>query len=275
MGIPEKTLGNRYQGVKQAGIMAFLLLPGFLVSHSKADIYRFVTVDGIETFTDAPINKDARVIIKDRTSPVAKKSKKIRPEKLHEVSINEIAEKTVNVSLQPQNPLPDQFEPRLPPVGGIITSGTGMRIDPIDGKWRQHNGIDIALPEGTPVTPSAPGTVLYSGLRFAYGYTVIVEHGNGLITLYAHNSRLLVVNGQNVDAGTTIALSGNTGRSTGPHLHFEAWQSGVNVTEAFLPGSIQKRPDLRLAFVRTKHHFRKEILADGSLLFTNIPDSLP
>ncbi len=64
-------------------------------------------------------------------------------------------------------------EPRLPLVGGSITSGVGMRIDPIDGKWRHHNGIDIAIPEGTPVTPAAPGVVVYSGLRSGYGNTVL------------------------------------------------------------------------------------------------------
>lgn len=247
----------------------------FFSSSVDADIYRFVTVDGVETFTDAPVNKDARVIIKERPAPVAGKAKKSRAEKVHEVSLNEIIEKTVHASLQSQNSPAGYFEPRLPPVGGIITSGTGMRIDPIDGIWRQHNGLDIAIAEGTPVTPAAPGMVVYSGLRSGYGYTVLVEHDNGLITLYGHNSRLLVINGQQVDADTPIALSGNTGRSTGPHLHFEAWQAGVNVTPSFMPGNTQKLPKIQVASLRNKGHFRKEILADGSVLFTNIPASVP
>ncbi len=247
----------------------------FLCSYAKADIYRFVTIDGVETFTDAPTNNDAKVVIKERSASVPKKSKRSKPEKVHEVSLNEIVEKTVNASLQKPDPHSSHFEPRLPPVGGSITSGVGMRIDPIDGKWRHHNGIDIAIPEGTPVTPAAPGIVVYSGLRSGYGYTVLVEHDNGLITLYGHNSRLLAIHGQQVDAETPIALSGNTGRSTGPHLHFEAWQSGTNVTPAFMPGNTQKLPKVQLASVRTKSHFRREVLADGSVLFTNIPASLP
>lgn len=255
-----------------------LLLTGFhsfFVPDVHADIYRFVTVDGVETFTDAPLNRDAKVVIKERKPPAAKKVAKARAEKVHNVSLDEIVEKTVHASLQPQEPTQRYFEPRLPPIGGIITSGVGMRIDPIDGKWRHHNGIDIAIPEGTPVLPAAPGIVVYSGPRSGYGYTVLVEHDNGLISLYGHNSRLLVVNGQQVDADTTIALSGNTGRSTGPHLHFEAWQAGTNVTQSFMPGSSQKLQKVQLASVKVKSHFRKEILADGTLLFTNIPASVP
>jgi murein DD-endopeptidase MepM/ murein hydrolase activator NlpD len=270
-----KSFTDRCYGLKLSAFLALLALPSLFSSYAKADIYRFVTIDGVETFTNSPVNKDARLIIKESSAPIAKKAKKNRPDKVHDVSLNEIAEKTVNASLQSQESPSGYFEPRLPPVGGNITSGTGMRIDPIDGKWRQHNGIDIAIPEGTSVTPAAPGIVVYSGFRSAYGYTVIVEHDNGLITLYGHNSRLLAINGERVDVGTPIALSGNTGRSTGPHLHFEAWQAGVNVTQTFMPGNTQKLPRLQLAAAKARNHFRKEILADGSLLFTNIPASIP
>lgn len=189
--------------------------------------------------------------------------------------MNEIVEKTVSASLNPRGMSPATFEPHLPQVGGTITSGVGMRIDPIDGKWRYHNGIDIAIPEGTPVKAVAPGVVVYSGQRPGYGYTVLIEHDNGMITIYGHNSRLLVAQGQSVDAETTIALSGNTGRSTGPHLHFEAWQEGVNVTPAFMPGSTTQLPKVQLASSKHRSHFRKAILSDGSVLFTNIPDSVP
>jgi len=240
-----------------------------------ADIYRFVTVDGVETFTDAPLNKGAKVIIKEHVK-TPKRQKRATAQKIHNVSLDEIVEKTVNASLLPPNQsLPDSFEPRLPPVGGVITSTVGMRIDPIDGKLRQHNGIDIAIPEGTPVTPVAPGVVVYSGQRPGYGYTVLVEHPNGMISLYGHNSRLEAIQGQSVDRNTVIALSGNTGRSTGPHLHFEAWQAGTNVTPAFMPGSTMPLSKTRLAAARARVSFRKEILDDGSVLFTNIPASVP
>ena len=251
----------------------FSFFSGF---EAKADIYRFVTIDGVETFTDAPVDKDARVVIRERPAPTTPKNKKnSKTKKIEDISLDEIVEKTVHASLQPQDTPSRYFEPRLPAVGGSITSGVGMRIDPIDGKWRQHNGIDIAIHEGTPVMPAAPGVVVYSGLRSGYGNTVLVAHDNGLITLYGHNSRLLAAVGQQVEADSTIALSGNTGRSTGPHLHFEAWQAGVNVTPSFMPGNSQKPPKLQLASVKAKNHFRSEILADGTVLFTNIPASVP
>ncbi|MDD5284314.1 MAG: M23 family metallopeptidase [Desulfuromonadaceae bacterium] len=271
----EKCFGNLHRVLNLPAFLALVALPCFITSYAKADIYRFVTIDGIETFTDAPINRNAKVVLKEHSAKIGRKAKKLRTEKIHEVSLNEVVEKTVTASFQQQNSTTDYFEPRLPPVGGIITSGVGMRIDPIDGKWRQHNGIDIAVREGTPVAPAAPGIVVFSGLRPGYGYTVLVEHDYGLVTLYGHNSALLAIIGQRVDIGTPIALSGNTGRSTGPHLHFEAWQAGINVTPTFMPGNSLKPPKFKLASARVKSHFRKEILADGSLLFTNIPASIP
>ena len=244
-----------------------MLYPGL----TYADIYKFVTIDGVESFTDIPQDAAAKLIIRD-VAPKIKKTNTINKQKQHEVSLQEIAEKAVQASLNPQIPDQNRIEPRLPPVGGTITSGVGMRIDPIDGKWRQHNGIDIAIPTGTPITAVAPGVVIYSGLRSGYGYTVLVEHINGMITLYAHNSALQSTVGQQVDSTTVIALSGNTGRSTGPHLHFEAWQNGINVTHAFMPGSTVPIPAAtKIASNRVKALFRKEILSDGSVLFTNLP----
>lgn len=256
-------------------IFCFSLLPAMSVS-SHADIYRFVTVDGVESFTDAPMNKDAKVVIKESTKTSTRRNKSSKKQKTHDISLDDIVERTVNASLFPSEKSPSGFiEPKLPPVGGVITSGVGMRIDPIDGKFRHHNGIDIAIPEGTPVMPVAPGIVVYSGQRPGYGYTVLVEHNNGMISLYGHNSRLEAIQGQTVDQNTVIALSGNTGRSTGPHLHFEAWQAGTNVTPAFMPGSGMQLPRTQLASTRNKISFRKEILADGSILFTNIQTSTP
>lgn len=151
-----------------------------------------------------------------------------------------------------------------------------MRIDPIDGIWRQHNGIDIAIPSGTPVRPVASGIVVYSGSRSGYGNTVIVEHDNGIITLYAHNSRIMTAQGQQVSPESILALSGSTGRSTGPHLHFEAWQAGTNITAAFLPDSGITLPDSTLvASSQRTGRFRSEALSDGSILFTNLPQLNP
>jgi murein DD-endopeptidase MepM/ murein hydrolase activator NlpD len=251
---------------------AFTLVSSF----AGADIYRFVTVDGVETFTDTPSNKSATVVIKEHTAKVTKQRKSSKKQKFHDISLDEIIKKTVSASLNPHEVDQDGFKPHLPPVGGTITSRVGMRIDPIDGTWRQHNGIDIAIPSGTAVNPVSPGVVVYSGSRSGYGNTVIVEHDNGIITLYAHNSRILVSDGQEVTAETTLALSGSTGRSTGPHLHFEAWRGGTNVTAAFLPDSGVTLPKTTLlASSHRAHRFRSETLSDGSILFTNIPESIP
>ena len=246
-------------------------------SISGADIYRFVTIDGVETFTDAPSDKSATVVIKDRQASSAKKRNSSKKQKTHDISLDEIALRAVSAALNPQGPEQNSgFEPRLPSVGGTITSKVGMRIDPIDGVWRRHNGIDIAIPSGTAVNSVASGVVVYSGNRSGYGNTVVVEHDNGIITLYAHNSRLLVAQGQIVTPESTLALSGSTGRSTGPHLHFEAWQAGINVTPAFLPDSGVTLPDITLvASNQRASRFRSETLSDGSVLFTNIPASTP
>jgi murein DD-endopeptidase MepM/ murein hydrolase activator NlpD len=257
-------------------ILPLLLIFCLVSSFAEADIYRFVTIDGVETFTDAPSNKSATVVIKDRSAASAKQKKSTKVQKTHDISLDEIVQKAVTASLNPQEADKKSFEPHLPPVGGTITSKVGIRIDPIDGKWRHHNGIDIAIPTGTAVKPVASGVVVYSGIRSGYGYTIVVEHDNGIITLYGHNSRIMVAQGQTVTEDTVLALSGSTGRSTGPHLHFEAWQAGTNVTAAFLPDSGISLPNVTLvASSQRSPRFRSETLSDGSILFTNLPATTP
>ncbi|MCS6971854.1 MAG: M23 family metallopeptidase [Turneriella sp.] len=112
------------------------------------------------------------------------------------------------------------------PVRGKITSGFGLRRDPFTEKHRFHKGIDIACPIGTPVVASAEGTVIFTGSKKGYGKTVVLEHRNGYQTLYGHLDRILVKPGDKVKQGEKIALSGTTGRSTGPHLHFEVRRRG-------------------------------------------------
>lgn len=109
----------------------------------------------------------------------------------------------------------------LRPVQGRVTSGFGMRIHPILRERRMHHGIDIAARAGTPILASAPGVVVSSNYLHALGNTVIIDHGGGVATVYAHASRLFVRAGQRVTRGQTIAAVGSTGWSTGPHLHFE------------------------------------------------------
>jgi len=122
------------------------------------------------------------------------------------------------------------------PYKGTITSYFGPRYHPILKEMRNHTGLDIATPWGVPVVAAEEGVVIYSGWLGGYGNTVIIDHGNGVSTLYAHNSKLLVFYGQEVDRGQRIALSGSTGFSTGPHVHFEVRVDGAPVNPlSFLP----------------------------------------
>lgn len=111
------------------------------------------------------------------------------------------------------------------PVAGTITSPQGYRTDPITGEISYHSGTDIAVPEGTPILAAADGTVTVANATDSwggsYGYYVKIDHGGGLTTLYAHCSNICVTVGQQVQAGQVIAYVGQTGRATGPHLHFE------------------------------------------------------
>jgi flagellar protein FlgJ len=107
------------------------------------------------------------------------------------------------------------------PVEGPISSNYGWRKDPFDGQSRFHSGIDFDVPANTPVKSYMDGEVTYSGWEKGYGNLVEITHPGGLVTRYGHNSKLNVKEGDSVMAGDVIALSGSTGRSTGPHLHFE------------------------------------------------------
>jgi len=114
---------------------------------------------------------------------------------------------------------------KSPVDGGVVTSGVGWRLDPFgSGRMSYHNGYDIAVPIGTPVYPVEAGTVYYAGTYKGYGEMVAVDHGNGYVTIYGHNSQLKVKVGDRVETTTVLALSGSTGRSTGPHVHYELRQ---------------------------------------------------
>ncbi|ADQ14944.1 LysM peptidoglycan-binding domain-containing protein [Halanaerobium hydrogeniformans] len=117
-------------------------------------------------------------------------------------------------------PLRLQSDSLIWPVRGRVTSEFGWRDHPVRNERLFHNGLDIAVPTGTEVKAAASGRVVNSGWMNGFGYTVVIDHGNNVETLYGHNSRLLVSRGENVQQGQKIALSGNTGMSTGPHLHF-------------------------------------------------------
>ncbi|MBZ0258829.1 peptidoglycan DD-metalloendopeptidase family protein [bacterium] len=122
------------------------------------------------------------------------------------------------------------------PAYGPITSNYGMRLHPVDGEMRQHNGIDIGVSDGTPIKPIEAGTVVFSGEKSGYGNVVDVAHDDGLVSRYAHLSERLVQAGDQIGEGQLVGLSGHTGNATGPHLHLEVMQNGKPVNPLnFLP----------------------------------------
>ena len=130
-----------------------------------------------------------------------------------------------------------QFTGYIWPARGTLTSGYGWR-------WgRMHQGIDIAAPTGTPIMAAAPGVISFAGWNSGYGYLVEIKHPDESLTLYAHNSQILVQEGQAVAQGELIAKMGSTGRSTGPHLHFEIHPSGNGAVNpiAYLPSTQASR----------------------------------
>ena len=123
--------------------------------------------------------------------------------------------------------------PQGKPVGeGSITSTYGERLDPITGRSSFHPGVDFAAPQGTTVMSVATGVVTWAGPHPAYGNLVEINHGNGYATRYGHNEKVLVKVGDTVQKGQQLALSGSTGRSTGPHVHFEVLRDGSVVNPA-------------------------------------------
>ena len=221
-------------------VVGMLLLFGTVAVETRGDIYRHEDRDGVVSFTDTPANGSYTMFLRDKRRPMGRKT-----------SLSPASGSQGSLSL---------------PIQGRVTSPAGFRHDPFDGKLRHHNGIDIAAPTGTPVKPVATGIVIFSGQRNGYGNTVIVDHQDGMQTIYAHHSANLVAEGTVVDRSTVIALSGSTGRSTGPHLHFEAWRDGSNITPGFMPGA-----DVSPAIAaRVRDSVSRILQPDGTILFTNL-----
>jgi murein DD-endopeptidase MepM/ murein hydrolase activator NlpD len=122
--------------------------------------------------------------------------------------------------------------PSMAPVAGPIGSGFGFRIDPFGAHRALHTGLDFPAPPGTPIMAAAGGVVLSAEFHPQYGQMIELDHGNNLVTRYAHASRMLVKPGDLVKPGQKIAEVGSTGRSTGPHLHFEVLLDGVHQNPA-------------------------------------------
>ena len=119
--------------------------------------------------------------------------------------------------------------PSLTPVDGWITSGFGQRSSPFTGEPAIHHGLDVAAPSGTPIYAPADGVVVFAGVRSGFGNFVMIAHGYGVVTGYGHNAQNLVSPGQVVHRGDQIATVGQSGRSTGPHLHYEVSVNGRKI----------------------------------------------
>jgi murein DD-endopeptidase MepM/ murein hydrolase activator NlpD len=133
-------------------------------------------------------------------------------------------------SIMLERSLREQTSPNGSPVADFwLSSPFGFRTDPLTGKREFHTGIDFAGPSGSPVKAVASGIVTWSGPRLGYGNMVEVSHGNGYFTRYGHNSRNLVGIGDKVKKGDLVALLGASGRTTGPHVHFEVVRNGEYV----------------------------------------------
>jgi len=116
--------------------------------------------------------------------------------------------------------------PSVRPIDGPLSSGFGFRTDPFTGRTALHTGLDFPAPTGTQIHAAAGGVVLSTDYHPAYGNLLQIDHGNGLVTRYAHTSKILVAQGDLIRRGQVVALVGSTGRSTGPHLHFEVMVDG-------------------------------------------------
>lgn len=138
---------------------------------------------------------------------------------------------------------------RYAPVTGHITSSFGWRSDPMHGGRRFHSGVDIGASHGSPIYATQAGQVVYSGRYKGYGNVVVVYHGSRLFTLYGHTARNYVKKGDNVRRGQVIAAVGSTGRSTGPHLHFEVHQNKQYVDPLRYLNYISRAPNLDVTSV--------------------------
>jgi murein DD-endopeptidase MepM/ murein hydrolase activator NlpD len=225
------------------GLTAFCVL---LATTAQGDFYKYVAEDGVETFTNTPTNSGAVRVLRETKPKPALKS---------------LAKRERAASLRTEA-VPFTGQEAVLPVNGIVTSNVGWRHDPIDGTIRHHNGVDIAVPSGTKVKAIAAGRVVQSGPHGGYGNLVTIKHVDGKLSMYGHNSRLEVAAGDLVEAGQTIALSGSTGRSTGPHLHFELWDNGNNVTAAYLTNGA--------GIAEVAGGIRTYLHNDGSIVFTNL-----
>lgn len=146
-----------------------------------------------------------------------------------------------------------------PTFNPVITSHYGYRRDPFNGGGAMHSGIDFRGPHGAPILAAANGRVSHAGWRSGYGKCVEIDHGNGLVTRYAHLSRISVAQGQKIGKGEKLGGMGSTGRSTATHLHFEVRMNGKAINpKPFLETQKDVLKIQQIATERTRNIARKD-----------------
>ncbi|MCK5880758.1 MAG: M23 family metallopeptidase [Sinobacterium sp.] len=145
------------------------------------------------------------------------------------LDVREVELQAIDGIVQNKNINKERYLSGIPVKKGWLSSDFGQRTDPFTGGLAWHKGVDFAGKEGTDVVAVASGIIIWSGKRFGYGNLVEIDHGNGFSTRYGHNKENLVTMGEVVEKGQAIARMGSTGRSTGPHVHYEVLKQGKQV----------------------------------------------
>jgi len=174
------------------------------------------------------------LIIPESSPPASARGRSVAPERPSPGGLATAEPNAARPSAKPGSHAPALRGELSWPLRGVLYARFGRK------GAEAHDGIDLAAPLGTPIKTAHPGTVLYAGEQKGYGLIAIVEHANGLTTLYAHNRDLRVKTGQQVREGQVIATVGESGRTTGPHLHFEVRKDGIPVDPLDYLGAIPR-----------------------------------
>lgn len=203
-----------------AAVATVIASPATANSSASADISAPLRATQSESKESGKSDKDFSKLFADWQATEGKTTSKL-------VNVSEGAQGALGAVQQQEAAV--SIPSRMPLDGSRLTSDFGMRNHPISGRRRGHKGVDLASPVGTPIFATADGTVSKASWFSSYGLYVSLEHGGNIQTRYAHMSRLNVAAGQKVKKGEVIGFVGSTGRSTGPHLHYEVRVDGKAV----------------------------------------------
>ncbi|MBD3306827.1 peptidoglycan DD-metalloendopeptidase family protein [candidate division KSB3 bacterium] len=209
-----------------------------MVSRLKLVNAKLMLMAGVENPAEVPINFGMGGVeepedFSEMVSDLQQESQEIMLQKIENLSkLKDLAENQEELSQRLMEYFQDQqtllaSTPSIWPVHGWVTSGFGMRKSPFTGHRTMHAGLDIATKSGTDIKAPADGIVSYAGNKGAFGKVVVIDHGYGYATFYGHCSGFNVEVGDRVKRGDIIAYVGNSGKSTGPHLHYEVRVNGV------------------------------------------------